>query len=51
MVRAVIERTRQDRIGGVGASLARDELPNRYDAMQEFDLDGVVIRVAFTRIQ
>jgi isoleucyl-tRNA synthetase len=29
----------------------RDELPNRYDAMQEIDLDGVMLRVAFTRIQ
>jgi isoleucyl-tRNA synthetase len=29
----------------------RDKLPDRYDAMQEFDLDEVVVRVAFTRIQ
>ncbi|HEY2377151.1 MAG TPA: isoleucine--tRNA ligase [Gemmatimonadaceae bacterium] len=29
----------------------RDELTNRYDAMQELDLDGVVARLAFTRIQ
>ena len=29
----------------------RDELPDRHDAMQELDLDGVVARVAFTRIQ
>ncbi|HEX4468613.1 MAG TPA: DUF5915 domain-containing protein, partial [Gemmatimonadaceae bacterium] len=29
----------------------RDKLSDRYDAMQEFDLDEVVIRVAFTRIQ
>jgi isoleucyl-tRNA synthetase len=27
------------------------ELTGRYDAMQELDLDGVVARVAFTRIQ
>ena len=29
----------------------RDELPDRHVAMQELDLDGVVARVAFTRIQ
>jgi isoleucyl-tRNA synthetase len=29
----------------------RDELPDRQDARQELDLDGVVVRVAFTRIQ
>jgi isoleucyl-tRNA synthetase len=29
----------------------RDKLSDRYDAMQEFDLDEVVILVAFTRIQ
>jgi isoleucyl-tRNA synthetase len=29
----------------------RDELTGRYDATQELDLDGVVARVAFTRIQ
>ena len=28
-----------------------EELKGRYDAMQELDLDGVVARVAFTRIQ
>jgi isoleucyl-tRNA synthetase len=28
-----------------------EELNGRYDAMQELDLDGVVARVAFTRIQ
>jgi len=28
-----------------------EELTGRYDAMQEIDLDGVVARVAFTRIQ
>jgi isoleucyl-tRNA synthetase len=28
-----------------------EELTGRYDAMQELDLDGVVARVAFTRIQ
>ena len=31
--------------------LFREELTGRYDAMQELDLDGVVARVAFTRIQ
>jgi len=31
--------------------VVRDKLTNRYDAMQELDLDGVVARVAFTRIQ
>ena len=31
--------------------VVRDELTNRYDAMQELDLDGVAVRVAFTRIQ
>ena len=29
----------------------REELTGRYDATQELDLDGVVARVAFTRIQ
>ena len=29
----------------------REELTDRYDAMQELDLDGVVARLAFTRIQ
>ena len=29
----------------------RDVLPDRHDAMQELDLDGVAARVAFTRIQ
>ena len=28
-----------------------EELTGRYDAMQELDLDGVVVRVAFSRIQ
>jgi isoleucyl-tRNA synthetase len=28
-----------------------EELTGRYDATQELDLDGVVVRVAFTRIQ
>ena len=27
-----------------------DELTGRYDATQELDLEGIVIRVAFTRI-
>ena len=31
--------------------VCRDELTDRYDATQELDLDGVVVRVAFTRIQ
>jgi isoleucyl-tRNA synthetase len=29
----------------------KGELTDRYDAMQELDLDGAVARVAFTRIQ
>jgi isoleucyl-tRNA synthetase len=29
----------------------KEELSGRYDATQELDLDGVSVRVAFTRIQ